>query len=210
MDELAERTGDEQWYRRSMAALRVRAANHDASAIRNIGFMYKWGRGVARDQSQAAAWYERAAEAGDGLAAHFLARLLLDDQGDLEGERDPVRAIRYLEQASRNGQADCYLRLAQLYDSGTGVAEDPALAADYLFRGLDLDDYETKSEFLAGFTETWYEGNEEVGWSDELKELVQTELKKRGYYSGPIDSDFGPKAIDGVRRFLRDKHFDDT
>ena len=33
---------------------------------RNLGFMYAEGRGVAKDDAQAADWFRKAAEQGDG------------------------------------------------------------------------------------------------------------------------------------------------
>ena len=45
------------------------------SAQNNIGFMYHYGYGVARDYAEARYWYRKAAEQGDANAQHNL-RLL--------------------------------------------------------------------------------------------------------------------------------------
>src|SRR5205807_420797 len=44
----------------------------DAKAQYGLGFMYREGRGVPRDDAEAVRWYRKAAEQGDAMAQHAL------------------------------------------------------------------------------------------------------------------------------------------
>ena len=54
----------------------LQAANHgDAKAMRMLGASYTYGLGVRIDRAEGAAWYRRAAEAGDKMAQQELQAL---------------------------------------------------------------------------------------------------------------------------------------
>jgi len=58
---------------------RAAAERGNAAAQYNLGVMYEDGRGVTRDDAQAAAWYRKAADQGDAVAKDNLR--LMHEQG---------------------------------------------------------------------------------------------------------------------------------
>ena len=53
------------WYRRA-------AEQGNARAQRNLGWMFQYGRGVTKDDSQAVLWYRKSAEQGNASAQRNL------------------------------------------------------------------------------------------------------------------------------------------
>lgn len=103
----------------------------DLAAQRNLGHLYRWGKGVEQDLTLAAKWYRRAAIAGFDRAQLNLALLHLNGQGV---KRDEAEAARWLSKAADAGNPEAQYRLAQLLETGKGVAIDRAKA--YAFYGL--------------------------------------------------------------------------
>jgi hypothetical protein len=59
-------------YRTAFAGFKKLAEQGDASAQYNLGNMYREGKGVPKDEQQAAAWYHKAAEQGVASAQYNL------------------------------------------------------------------------------------------------------------------------------------------
>lgn len=116
-------TAAHQWRRAGEAG--------DVAAQRNLGHLYRWGKGVEQDLVEAARWYRRAAKAGFDRAQINLALLHLNGQGV---KRDEAEAARWLSKAAEAGNPEARFRLAQLLETGTGVAVDRAKA--YALYGL--------------------------------------------------------------------------
>ncbi len=116
-------TAAEEWRRAADAG--------DLAAQRNLGHLYRWGKGVKQDLAEAARWYRRAAIAGFDRAQLNLALLHLNGQGV---KRDEAEAARWLSKAAAAGNPDAQFRMAQLLETGKGVAIDRAKA--YAFYGL--------------------------------------------------------------------------
>lgn len=89
---------------------------------------YLIGRGVERDDSRAAYWYEKAANSGDPDAQRILAHLY---QMGLGVPRDPVQAVRWLERAVASGSMEAKVDLATNYLWGAGVKKDVQLSATW-------------------------------------------------------------------------------
>ena len=64
------------------------------------------GRGIAKDERQAARWFELAANAGDPVAQNRLARILASDTGI---SADAVAAAKWHYLASKMGETDEWL-----------------------------------------------------------------------------------------------------
>ena len=101
------------------------ARNNDAAAQRNIGHLYRYGKGVARDPVEAAKWYRRAAELGFHRAQANLASLYLKGEGV---PQDYAEAAKWFFQAARQGHVIAQYNLGQMYERGLGVARDEARA----------------------------------------------------------------------------------
>jgi hypothetical protein len=111
---------------------RIQAGAEGGSIQREIelGAAYLTGHGVARDEKQAAYWYEKAANSGDPAAQEEIGYFY---QAGIGVERDPVRAARWFERAVAGGQISAKVNLGVEYVWGLGVRKDPAFAAE-LFR----------------------------------------------------------------------------
>jgi uncharacterized protein len=86
---------------------------------------YFTGHGVAQDLTQAAYWYEKAAEAGDAEAQMQTGYLY--DAGIGVG-RDPVRAVHWYQLAVSGGLARAKVNLAIAYLWGSGVERSEGTA----------------------------------------------------------------------------------
>ena len=95
-----------------------------------LGNAYLVGRGVARDEKQAAYWYEKAANFGDPAAQEQIGYFYEVGFGV---KRDPSRAARWFERAVAGGLIGAKVNLGVAYLSGSGVRKDPVFAAQ-LFR----------------------------------------------------------------------------
>ena len=95
-----------------------------------LGAAFLTGRGVARDEKQAAYWYEKAANAGDPAAEEQIGYFYLVGIGV---PRDPVRATHWYALAVAGGSISAKVCLGVAYIWGIGVRKDVAFAAD-LFR----------------------------------------------------------------------------
>jgi serine/threonine protein kinase/TPR repeat protein len=91
-----------------------------ASAARQLGVMYERGNGVGQSDSAAAAWYRKAATAGDAQSAFRLGLILAGKPG---GGRDED-ATTFLRQAAEAGIEDAWPVLAERYEQGLGTKRD--------------------------------------------------------------------------------------
>ena len=104
-----------------------------------LGVLYLRGRGVARDTSEAARWFLRAAENGNTAGEVEYAILLFNGDGVARDER---LAARYFRRAAGRGNTIAQNRLARLYAVGRGVAKNLTEAAAWhlLASGRGLTD----------------------------------------------------------------------
>ncbi len=87
---------------------------------------YFMGRGVDRDEKQAAYWYEKAANSGDPAAQRQIGYFYTAGIGV---ERDPERAARWFERAIAGGLVSAKVNLGVAYLWGMGVPKDESQAA---------------------------------------------------------------------------------
>ncbi|MDO9710179.1 tetratricopeptide repeat protein [Paracraurococcus lichenis] len=112
------------------AALRAAAAGGDARAAYLLGQVEEFGLGGRpRRPAEAAAWYDRAAEAGNPWAQFRLANLLAEGRG---ARRDPARATALTAQAAGAGHPLAAYNLGMMALRGQGVPRDPNEAARWL------------------------------------------------------------------------------
>ena len=111
---------------------RIQAGAEAGSISREIelGAAYLAGRGVPRDEKQAAYWYEKAANSGDPAAQEQIGYFY---QAGIGVERDPARAAVWFQRAVAGGLVSAKANLGVAYVWGLGVRKDPAFAVQ-LFR----------------------------------------------------------------------------
>jgi hypothetical protein len=113
--------------------MRARAAQGDPFAQTELGFMYRNGFGVAKDEAQALEWYETAAEAGFVLAQLGLGTIYAEPLG---AHNDPARAIMMFSLAAMQGIGVASERATSLRKSAG--AEEVA-AADRLIEAWRIE-----------------------------------------------------------------------
>jgi TPR repeat protein len=111
-------------------ALVARANAGDTAAEVRVGECYAAGQGVARDLTQAAEWYRRAAEKGDMAGELRLAALYRDGGKGFPRQMD--QAAEWYRRAAEQGDAGAQGTLGLLYSIGQGVPQDFAEAYYWL------------------------------------------------------------------------------
>jgi TPR repeat protein len=94
------------------------AAQGNAEAQNNLGFLYAKGSGVPEDYIQAEKWYEKAAAQGNAEAQNRLGVLYDMGQGV---PQNYAKARQWYEKAAAQGDAWAPLSLGLLYRDGHGV-----------------------------------------------------------------------------------------
>ncbi|MSO65094.1 MAG: hypothetical protein EXQ85_04730 [Alphaproteobacteria bacterium] len=104
------------------------ARNGDTAAQRNVGHLYRLGRGVPPDFQVAANWYRRAAIGGLTRAAGNLADMYLRGQGVPQNAK---KAAAWFFRAAVDGHAIAQFNLALMYERGLGVKQSDQRAAGW-------------------------------------------------------------------------------
>lgn len=113
-------------YNASAGGLSSLADQGDPVAQMDLGYLYQHGFGVTKDRDKAIALYQQAADKGLTRAVTCLGLLLIE--GRTTGT-DFYHGVELLRQADAAGDMYASYDLAYLYDTGWGVAKDPAEAA---------------------------------------------------------------------------------
>jgi localization factor PodJL len=116
------------------ARLRNAAARGDGAAAYEIGLRYAEGRGVAVNLTEAARWYERAADKGVAVAQFRYASMLEKGVGV---KKDLAQARRYYLAAAGKGTAKAMHNLAVLYAEGIDGKPDYAIAAQWFRKAAE-------------------------------------------------------------------------
>ncbi len=114
----AYRRGD---YDRALGVWKPLVGRGNERAITAMGLMYQNGKGVAKDLSVAAQYYQRAADMGYAAAQNNLAVLFEYGHGVT---KNPEHAVELYTMAADKGYATAHYNLGRLYQSGVGVARD--------------------------------------------------------------------------------------
>lgn len=117
-------------YKRAFDEWLPLAERDDLAAQRNIGQMYRMGRGVPQNFAKAAKWYGRAAERGLASAQVNLGVLYLRGEGV---PKDEAEAARWFEQAAKAGSVIAQYHLGMMYEAGLGVKRNPAMAMAWYY-----------------------------------------------------------------------------
>lgn len=96
------------------------------SAMREMATLYRRGSGVTASDSATAAWFRRAAAAGDGQSAYDLGLMLAATPGNPAREAEATRLLR---QAADANIRDAWPVVAERYEQGLGVRRNDQEAA---------------------------------------------------------------------------------
>ena len=128
---LAFKTGD---YSLALSLWMPLAEQGDMHAQSNLGFMYEYGEGVARDEPQAARWYRQSARNGLAAAQFNLALMYADGRGI---RQDSLRAAYWFQQAAEQGLADAQYQLAGHLQQYMGVPLNSSAVQGWLTRAAE-------------------------------------------------------------------------
>ena len=101
-----------KWYRNA-------AAQGNASAQKNIGFLYEQGKGVEKDYEEAMKWYQKAAAQGDDAAQSNIGNLYYYGEGV---KQDYEEAMKWYRKAAAQGNAIAQRNIRYLYDNKENLA----------------------------------------------------------------------------------------
>ena len=130
------------------AAYRKAADKGSTSAMVELGVVLANGIGVAKDEAQARALFQRAAQAGNPRGATNLAAI----GSDGGAPSDPVQARALLEQAAATNSAEAEFQLGLMLADGTGGPKDD-VAARAMFAKAAAQGHPAATEWLASFEE---------------------------------------------------------
>lgn len=114
--------------------LRTLGEGGNAAVMAMLGHMYLGGKGVPRNDGEAANWFRRAAEAGHAISMTEYAMMLADGRGVARNEAEALRWYRAGADTSTNFSMWRY-GLALVEGKLTG--KDPAQAAQYFLRAAE-------------------------------------------------------------------------
>lgn len=100
-----------------------------AAAQYRLGVMYAEGKGVPRNDAEAAVWFERAAKQGDATAQYDLGASYAEGIGV---PKDMVAAAKWFRLAAEQGLPLAQLNLGLLHASGAGVPQDNVEAMKWI------------------------------------------------------------------------------
>lgn len=119
----ARAAADKKDYARALTLYRELAARGHAKAMKEIGLMYVFGRGVPRDYASARQWHEKQAAAGDNDGYWYMGKLY--EEGGPGLEPNYATALGWYEKYAANGDGNTYWHMGELYkQGGPGLEKD--------------------------------------------------------------------------------------
>jgi uncharacterized protein len=133
----------------AVAAYRKAIDKGSTAAMVELGILYAAGSGVAKDEAQARALFERAAAAGN---ARGITRLttLANTGGAAGSPADPAQARAMLMKAAEANSAEAQFQLGVMYAEGTGGPKDD-VAARAMFEKAAAQGHAEALDWLGSF-----------------------------------------------------------
>jgi TPR repeat protein len=104
--------------------------------MNELGYMLAAGKGVAKDEAAAEAWYRQAVDVGHLKAMVNLCELI-SRRGAAITEADAAEAARLVRVAAERGEPAGMLNFGHMLRRGVGVAKDEAAAVGWYRRALE-------------------------------------------------------------------------
>ncbi|KAF9909685.1 hypothetical protein EC991_008164 [Linnemannia zychae] len=112
----------------------MKAAEEDAAAYYNIGYLYDGGHGVPQDYAKAMIWYRKAADQADAHAQINIGYLYQNGYGV---SQDYAETLIWFRKAAGQGNAIAQNNIGELYYYGHGVSQDYAEAMIWYRKAAD-------------------------------------------------------------------------
>jgi TPR repeat protein len=117
-----------------------------ASAQHLLGLMYGNGKGVLKDDKEAAKWFLKAAEQGNASAQYSLGSMYKNGDGVL---KDYKEAIKWYLKAAEQGNPGAQYNIGVLYAKGEGVLKDLSKAKYWIKKAYENPDVSASTRELA-------------------------------------------------------------
>jgi len=111
------------------------AQSGDAKAAFYLGVMFRDGKGVEQDDTEAFKWFELGTRLGSASSQNSLGMRYQNGQGV---DRDLRKAQELFIKADQQGDTDAGFNLATMYIFGLGVEQDDHTAIHWLERAASL------------------------------------------------------------------------
>ena len=142
----------------AVAAYRKAADQGNTSAMVELGVMLATGSGMPRDESQARAFFERAAEGGNPRGVANLMALA----GSVGAPSDPIRARALLSTAAETNSAEAQYQLGLMMAGGVGGPRDD-VGARAMFERAAAQNHAGALERLGAFAQSGRGGPQDSG-----------------------------------------------
>jgi uncharacterized protein len=171
------------WLQKAVA---TRSAS-SAEAEFELARLYENGIGLPADPARALELYQSSADQDFADAVNELGFFYFN--GALGLPLDQTKALTLFRKAADLDQPEALFNVASFIDDGHVEDAGPAEAAAYLYRAIRLG----SENVLVALT------NQSQSFKVETRQALQKQLQDNGFYSGPIDGDFGPGTIKSLR-----------
>ena len=130
----AQRYLDTKDFTNALPLLQKAADAGNPVAMKNLGWLYRDGLGVAQDYDKAREWYQKAADAGNAFAMNNLGWLYQHGYGVAQ---DYGKAREWYQKAADAGYPVAMNKLGYLYERGWGIDQDYARAREWYQKAAD-------------------------------------------------------------------------
>ena len=134
----------------AIAAYRKAIDKGSTAAMVELGILYAAGSGVAKDEAQARALFERAAAAGNPRGVTRLTALSGNGGAGAGPPADPAEARAMLMKAAEANSAEAQYQLGVMYAEGTGGPKDD-VAARAMFEKAAAQGHAEALDWLGSF-----------------------------------------------------------
>jgi len=128
-------------YTIAVEGFRKLAEQGDRRAQGLLGILYYLGRGVAKDDRQAAMWYRKSAEQGSAVSQNSLGELFVKGEGV---PADSAQAIFWFRKSADQGYSEAQFNLGRMYSGKHGIAKDDVLAAHWYQKAAEQGNAEAQ------------------------------------------------------------------
>ncbi len=116
---------------------RIAAEQNDVKSQSLLGFCYRDGRGVVKDDEEAVKWFRKAAEQNNPMDQYILGSCYQEGRGVV---KDVVEAMVWFRKAAEQNLALAQLTLGNFYLVGQGVAKDELEAVRWFWKAAAQND----------------------------------------------------------------------
>ena len=177
----------------ALALCKSAAENGDPKEQYNLGYRYRFGRGVARDYFECKKWFRLSAEQGYCEAQFSLGNLYREGSIKHRIARNLEEAAKWYKEAAAQGHKGAQHNLGHMYSHGHGVSQDYAEAAKWYQlaaeQGVKESQYRLAYMYEAGYgiekdlntAMHWYQSSADNGYIPAINRIAQEMYNKEAY-----------------------------